>query len=203
MASYIPEYVQISNACALNTPPHLRPANAKDVPPAAPLMVSLPLPSSPLSDTTQSTDLEFYPIRILSPLPLSQMLGLRETTLISPIHVHTPHFHIGTIHASTPGQEVNSLDLVLFLRNLAQNPLGFHRSYIHLSQQMKYEVKAAFFHRRGHSPLSTLPAMLWEQFVSGVPTPDGPTGEDLLLGNTSLWGLEGRSVHECSIIHLA
>ena len=56
-----------------------------------------------------------------------------------------------TIHALFPGQGINALDLVLFMRNLGQNSVSFHETYMNLDEQMKDEVEAAFYRRRGDS----------------------------------------------------
>lgn len=171
--------------------------------PAAPSIVSLPLPSSTSTQTTLSTGPGFYPISILSNLPISKKSRLRDTVLTSPIHVHTPHSHIGTIYASFPGQRVNSLDIFFFLKSLVQNQLSFHGTYVHLSQQMKDEIKAAFYRRHGGLLSSAQINIFWDEFTSGGLALNSPTGEDVFVGCTYIWGLEQKSIHEYSVVHLA
>lgn len=65
---------------------------------------------------------------------------------------------------------------------------------------MRIEVKAAFIRRNGQSSLSN---RIWDAFRSGQPMRGGPTGEDLLLGNVNIWGVEERSACGYSVIHLA
>jgi hypothetical protein len=168
--------------------------------PAVPTMV---WESSPPS-SSQSTDIDFYPIDVLSPLPLIKETRLRETILLTPIHIHTPYAHIGMIHKSSLGLEVNCWDLILYLKDLAQIPLGSHETNVYLTQQMAAKVRGAFNHRRGQSSSIQASTLNWdgEELASDGATPHEPMGADLFLGHTQIWGLEQRSIQGYSIIHL-
>lgn len=131
---------------------------------------------------------------------LIQKVELETIILTCPIHIHTPQAHIGTVHGLSPGQSISALDLFRFLRTIAAGQLAAHAMYSQLPQQVKARIKAAFIRRNG---LSSSTLMLWEAFRSGQPTRGGPTGEDLLLGNVNIWGLEERSIGGFSVVHLA
>lgn len=167
-----------------------------------PYVHTVPLPSSTptLVPSIAHNDNALYPIHLLSNPPLAKENQLETIFLNYPIHIHTPHAHIGTIHGLNPGQSINGLDLFRSLQILAERPLDARTTYSRLSQQMKVEVQSAFMHRSGRSSSSTL---VWQAFTSGQLMPGGPRGEDLLLGYVDIWGVEGRSVHDCSVIHLA
>lgn len=93
------------------------------------------------------------------------------------------------------------MDLFHFLQTRAGEPLDFHVIDSQLSQQMKAEIAAAFMRRNQQSPSS---AMIWQAFASGQPTlQHGPIGEDLLLGNVNIWGIDQRSAGGYSVLHLA
>lgn len=165
-------------------------------------MHTIPLPSlTPvLAQQTAHDATSLYPINILSRLHQVLENELERMVLTCPVHVHTPQAHIGTIHGSYPGQDFNARDLFRYLQTLAQRPLDFHTTYSRLSQQMKVEVEAAFMLRNGQS-MSTVNT--WELFTSGQPALGGPTGEDLLLGNLDIWGMQDQSLSGYSIVHLA
>lgn len=165
-------------------------------------MRTLPFPSStsiPIQPTPCDLD-DLYPINILSSPPRSKEIELETMVLTYPIHIHTPQSHIGTIHSSSSSQKIDAVDLFRFLQTFARGPLDAHANYSELPQQMKAEVEVAFMRRNGQSS-STV--SIWETFALGQPTHNGPTGEDLLLGNADIWGMEGRSIFGYSIIHLA
>lgn len=165
-------------------------------------MRAAPLPSlslDPVQPAAYDT-ISLYPIDVLSSLPSPREVELGKMVITYPVHIHTPQAHIGTVHGSHPGQDTNALDLFNYLQSLARRPLDFNATYSQLSLQMKAEVKAAFMHRNRRSSLSL---KVWEHFSSGQPTRVGPTGEDLLLGNINIWGVEERSLCGCSVIHLA
>lgn len=149
--------------------------------------------------TTYDAD-TFYPIGILSNLPPAKKIKLGALILTSPIHIHTPQAHIGTIHSLDPGENINALDLFHSLQVLMRSPLDVHVTYSQLPEQMKAEVKAAFMRRNGQSLSS---AMVWEAFILGQPTRGGPTWQELLLGNNNIWGVEEQSVLGYSVLHLA
>lgn len=65
---------------------------------------------------------------------------------------------------------------------------------------MKTETKAAFTFRNRQRWLSVRD---WEIFASGQPIASGPIGEDLLLGNLKIWGVEKWTISGYSIVHLA
>lgn len=166
-------------------------------------MHTLPLPSLasiPTQLTGHNGD-TFYPINILTNPPPTKKIKLETMVLTCPIHVHTPQAHIGTIHGPTSSQGKSALDLFYFLQNLAGEPLDCYTTNHQLTQQMRAEIGKAFMRRNERSSSSV---MAWEAFTSGQSTPvGGPIGEDLLLGNVNLWGVEERSVGGYSVLHLA
>lgn len=140
-----------------------------------------------LTELTDSGFYTLYPVNILSDLPIGEGMELDSRILTYPIHIHTPHTHIDTIHGSTPNQRISALDLLHFLQTIARRPLDFYtiysQIYSQLSQRMKVETKAAFMRRNGQSSSSTI---VWEAYTSGWPTRGGPIGENLLLGNVNI-----------------
>lgn len=160
--------------------------------------MSLP-PLNPVLLQQTTPDL-FYPIGILSSLPLGKQIDLDAMLLTCPIHIHIPGVHIGRIQSLPPGQSITAFDLFRYLQALAGTPLYALTNYSQLSHRMRIEVGAAFMHRNGRS-LSTNKA--WNAFRSGQPMRWGPAGVDLLLGNINIWGIEERSACGYSVIHLA
>lgn len=76
----------------------------------APYMHTVPHPplisthAQPAADNTPA----FYPIGILSSLSRAREIELERMILTCPVHIHTPGAHIGTIHGTHPGQDINA-----------------------------------------------------------------------------------------------
>ncbi|KAF9439561.1 hypothetical protein P691DRAFT_806552 [Macrolepiota fuliginosa MF-IS2] len=128
-------------------------------------------------------------------------MALQSIQLISPVHVHTPTTHIGTLYGSFAGQHVTALDVSLFLQSMAVGPLDLYTMFSGLPLDMKTRVKAAFYRRSAVSP--SICDVAWERFISGQHAAGGPLGIDLLFGNFKVWGFEYFSLGGYSVVHLA
>jgi len=168
-------------------------------PPNAPRILTLSLSSLPNLNISVPLE-DTYPFHLLSDLTTTQRGRLGTIELMSPIHVHTPASHIGTIMST---ETVNALDAFEHLQEEAIRPLDFHTTYSGLSRDMKEKVGTAFMGRyEGSSNVAV--AAVWKRFASGRPTHSlrTPNGYDLLLGNGEVWGFEGRSLGGYSVVHL-
>lgn len=144
--------------------------------------------------------LEIYPLIISSELSAFQSAELQNIILISPIHIHAPLVHIGTIHGRMPGEGFQALEISSHFQATTSQVLDYHFMYSQLSHLMKSEVERTFLRRRGQGSDATIS---WHEFTSGRSTHGGPLWHDLLLGNTSIWGFEPHSIGGYSVVHLA
>lgn len=142
-----------------------------------------------------------YPLELSSNFTAAQRVTLETIELRSPIHVHTPASHIGTLLSS---EAVSALDALQHLRDEVVRPIDFDLTYSKLLPDMKARVERAFRDRNGGSS-NVLAAAVWSRFVSGLPTHSlctFPAGHDLLLGNGEVWGFDSWSFGGYSIMHL-
>ncbi|KAF9443733.1 hypothetical protein P691DRAFT_678920, partial [Macrolepiota fuliginosa MF-IS2] len=175
--------------------------------PHSPHIDSIPLPSpiTVINMSTYQPATDFYPFSIFTSLTSMQQTVLQSIQLRSPVHVHTPMAHIGTLHGSftstsTPGRYITALNAFLFLQSLAASPLDSPTVFSRLSSDMKVRVRAAFYRRNTISP--SFCTLAWERFISGQHVAGGPLGIDVLLGSSKVWGFESFSLTGYSVIHL-
>lgn len=139
---------------------------------------------------------------ISSELSTVQLSELQNIILISPIHIHAPLVHIGTILGRMPGEGLQALEIFSHFQTTTSQKLDYHLTYSQLPALMKTEVERTFIRRRGRGSDATIS---WQEFISGRSrsTCGGPLSYDLLLGNTSIWGFEPDSIGGYSVVHLA
>lgn len=115
--------------------------------------------------------------------------------------------HIGDIHLHHGAY--TAADVVQYAQSIARGDLT-RTTYHGLSEEMKREVKGVFLGRcaRSAMTISTYPLHglgdargVWESFVCGQST-QGPTGSDLLLGRTEVWGLNPDPVSWKWVLHV-
>lgn len=170
--------------------------------PGAPRIHSVPLPllASAVTSPHNREASDIYPLEIRSSLPFAKKIELQTIVLTPPVHIHTPHAHIGTIFGNTPGERLYALDIFSQLQAMISQKLDYHMTYSQLPSTMKIEVEAAFMRRRGQS-LDAVTS--WREFLSGRPSPAGPISYDLLLGHHAIWGFESYCIGGYSVVHLA
>ncbi|KAF9449807.1 hypothetical protein P691DRAFT_666770, partial [Macrolepiota fuliginosa MF-IS2] len=172
-------------------------------PPPPPQAPSIPLPSSGgVIVSAYQLAVDLYPLNILAALSYVQRVALQSIQLVSPVHIHIPTAHIGTLYGSSIGRRVTALDVFRFLRSMAASPLDLHTGFSGLSSGIKFCVKDAFYRRNAAVPLRDRRAA-WRRFISGQYATDGPLGIDLLFGSSKVWGFESFSLAGCSVVHLS
>lgn len=113
-------------------------------------------------------------------MSVPQETVLRSIVFTMPVHVHTPVAHIGTIYSDLPEENVNAAELIRCLQVI----------YNQLSQKKNVQAESSS-RAEAHSSRGS------------SATEGGPVGNDPLLGNDEVWGLEPASFEGYSVIHLA
>ncbi|KXN88013.1 hypothetical protein AN958_07396 [Leucoagaricus sp. SymC.cos] len=140
-----------------------------------------------------------YPIKVEN-ITIGQQIELEEVSLITLIHVHTPTTHIGLIYGLLSGQNMISLNAVMFLQQLSQAAIDMN-AYAQLSPEVKAQVKVAFIQRCRAVALNT--TITWDDFMAERNVSNSPTGHNLLLRAMEVWEVESISFGGFSVIHLA
>ncbi|KXN81372.1 hypothetical protein AN958_05125 [Leucoagaricus sp. SymC.cos] len=169
------------------------------IPPDGPRIYTVPLDTAPTLTGqfhTQMLSTGIYPIE-LDNVIVSQRIELKEMILTTPIHVHTPTFHVGMIYGTSRGENVTALDAVMFLQQFSQTALD-RNTFAQLLAGTVVDMKRAFMKRIGLNA-----AAIWDEYVAGSNVGNGPIGRDLLLGCTEVWGVECISFSLYSVVHLA
>ncbi|KAJ6558763.1 hypothetical protein DFH09DRAFT_1365018 [Mycena vulgaris] len=161
--------------------PHAPIQSAYQCPPA-PRIPYLPLPGYPIPYRRPRTP-DLFPIALSQPglfpvqasrlsvsIPAFTMISVRDTS------------NQMLCNVKTGSAILTTADFVQFLQYFVCTRLA---SYAGLSPVVQQSVEVNFVHRHGGNARA-----VWERFVHGTPRFGGPTGLDILLGNTILWLLD-------------
>lgn len=149
--------------------------------PPTPRIPCRPLPGYPIHSNPHTADL--FPILLSQPglspaqtsrlsdlIPAFTTVSIRDTSNRVLCSVNTGSFIMTTA------------DFVHFLKHFVCRGLP---SYASLSPPVQQSVEVNFVYRHGAHGRE-----MWDRFVRGIPRFGGPTGLDLILGNTVLWLLD-------------
>lgn len=159
--------------------------------------VPLPLVTTPTATSPPSVEVDgVFPLNILEGHPTSQSTALHSIVLTTPVHVHTPVAHIGTVvhDGHVLGQRISALELTEFLQAFVWQPIDLPmNSSATTSERSNRLVELAPSRPFEKQDLHSLASHLR----------GGVVGYDLLLGNFEIWGFESLSVEGNSVIHLS
>lgn len=138
--------------------------------------------------TPPNTDTGLFPLNFRQDLQIAQyqQATLQAIFLTTPIHIHTPLAHIGTVHSDLLEEKIDAIGLIHYLR------AGYEQ--MSKSTEMQAEAPSA----RLLLPSAT---EFWNKLISAERSDDSPL--DPLLGNTEVWGLEPVSFEGYSVVHVA
>ncbi|KAJ6611969.1 hypothetical protein B0H10DRAFT_334535 [Mycena sp. CBHHK59/15] len=153
-----------------------------DCVPTRPHMPYISLPGHPAYTHPPTPD--------LFPIDLTQdgLLPVHATLLSDEIPLHTVSVFTSNSHllfyVKTGSWTMTTADFVLFMQRLVQHTLPPYSTFPPNVQQY---TGAYFISRHGSQGFTR-----WERFVAGHPRFGAPTGVDLLLGNTALYGIDSQ-----------
>ncbi|KAJ7137015.1 hypothetical protein C8R44DRAFT_768249 [Mycena epipterygia] len=149
--------------------------------PPTPHIPFRPLPGYPINYDPHTPDL--FPI-LLSQPGLSSVQTSQLSDLIpafTTISVRDTSNRV-LCNVKTGSMIMATTDFVQFLQHFVCHGLP---SYASLSPPVQQSVEVNFVYRHGAHGHD-----MWDRFVRGIPRFGGPTGLDLILGNTVLWLLD-------------
>ncbi|KAJ6612002.1 hypothetical protein B0H10DRAFT_335355 [Mycena sp. CBHHK59/15] len=151
--------------------------------PPTPHMPYISLPGHPTYIRPPTPDL--FPIDLTQNglLPVHATLLSDEIPPSTTVSVFASNHHL-LFYVKTGSWSLTTADFVLFMQHLVQHELP---PYNTLPPNVQQYTGAYFMSRHGSQGFPR-----WERFVAGHPRFGVPTGVDLLLGNTSLYGLDSH-----------
>ncbi|KAJ7598593.1 hypothetical protein C8J56DRAFT_881206 [Mycena floridula] len=166
-------------------------------PPRMARTICIPLPPARLSPPPISYLYPFDLTLEINPYILDQLSG----TVIpasTRIYIHDTETHVGDIQLHQ-GQ-FTAADIIRYAQNIACGPLSSTMYHHQLCDEMKHRIRNAFVSR--YPGIDGLRA--WEAFSRGQgANGSGPSGRDLLLGKTKVWGLNPDPVSWKWILYVA
>lgn len=139
-----------------------------------------------------------FPFDLDAEISAWTLAQLSTIVVSSTIHVHDPTTHVGDIQTHQGTHTAKSI--VEYMQFIVRSPLAY-TAYHGLSEEMKKEVKNAFFRRRDAVRDPWHRRSTWEAYVRGEGP--GPTGADLLLGKTVVWGINRDPRSWKWVLHVA
>ncbi|KAJ7745557.1 hypothetical protein DFH07DRAFT_833457 [Mycena maculata] len=151
--------------------------------PPTPRIPYLMLPDQPAPTHFPSITPDLFPINLLwrGLSPLHASLLSDSIPAFTTISVRDASNQI-LCNMETGPCVLTTADFTEFLQYMVCSPLP---SYADLSPIVRESVKVNFLYRSAGQGREQ-----WERFALGTPRFGGPTGRDLLLGNTLLWTLD-------------